>query len=77
MLGLSTTKGKCLLDPNPQKRDKRLFDDGIGALHKFVEAYMGEAALAADPTLGKTARPPRMLAQCGGIVVKHIYFQLL
>ena len=48
-----------------------LLDGGVRALPKVLEAYMGEAALPTEPTRGRTARPPRALAQRGGIVAKY------
>jgi hypothetical protein len=44
MLGFSTqtAKGKCLLRPNPSKKDKRFIVGGLRALPKVKEAYMGE-----------------------------------
>ena len=43
-------------------------DGGVGALPKFLEAYMGEASWPTEPTQGRMTRPPRALAQRGGIV---------
>ena len=55
-----TAKGKCLLETN-----------GVGALPKVLKAHMGEVVLSTDPTRGKTAWPPRALAQRGGIVARY------
>ena len=70
LLGASSpmAEGKCLLGPNLWERDKRLFDDGVKVLPKVLEAYMGETVWPPEPTRGQMARPPRALAQCGGIV---------
>ena len=35
-------KGKCLLELKSWRRDKRLFDGGVGVLPRVLEAYMGE-----------------------------------
>ena len=50
-------KGKCLLRPKSLERDKKLLDNGVGALSKVLEAYMSEAVYATDPTRGKKAWP--------------------
>ena len=47
-----TATGKCLLGPNSYKRDKKILDSGLGALHKVLEAFMGEARWQAKPTQG-------------------------
>ena len=39
-----------------------LFDGGVGAMSKVLEAYMGEAAY---PTLGQMTRPLWALVQRG------------
>ena len=52
LLGASSPNnlGKMSNRPQSLERDKRIFDIGIGALPKILEAYMGEAALSTDPT---------------------------
>ena len=61
-------KKKCQLGPTSKERDKRFLDGGLGTLPKVVEAYLGEAAWPVEPTRGRTAQPPGVLAHCGDIV---------
>ena len=55
-------KEKCLLGPNPYREKKKLLGGGIGAPHKVLKAYMGEAVWLAKPTRGQKAQPPQVLA---------------